>query len=88
MHYGKKSPLIKDRSWDSQVSGRVLWGPVILGSHQSSTCGYHFFVVVFILHTHYLLCPTLYECHDALGDGHKPLTARNISSLFTVSYLV
>ena len=62
VHYREKSPLIKDRSRGPQVSGRVLWGPVILASRHSSTRGYHFFVVVFILNTHYLLCPTLYEC--------------------------
>ena len=61
-----------------------LWagavGPVIPGSRHSSTRGYHFFVVVFILNTHYLLCPTLYEC-DAwcIGEGwgsHSLLSTR------------
>ena len=71
------SGLIRDRSWGLWVSGWVLWGPVIsapMGSHHSSTRGYHFIVVifilnihyfivvVFILNIHYLLCPTLYEC--------------------------
>ena len=38
-----------------------LWAGAV-GSCHSSTCGYHFIVVVFILNTHYLLCATLYEC--------------------------
>ena len=55
-----------------------------VGSRHSSTRRYHFIVFGFILNAHYLLCPTLYEMHDALGDGYNPLEARNISSLVTV----
>ena len=59
------------------VSGRVLWGPVILAP-----------VVTYSILTIYCVLLCMSVMHDALGDGHKPLEARNISSLFTVSYLV
>ena len=46
-----------------------LWAGAV-GSRHSNTHGYHFIIVGFILNTHYLLCPTLYEC-DAwcIGGG-------------------
>ena len=60
VHYGEKSSLIKPHQ--GSIPGPLsLWVGAV-GSRHSSTCDYHFIVVVFILNTHYLLCPTLYEC--------------------------
>ena len=60
VHYEEKSPLIKPHR-GSILGPLGLWvGAGMRAPH--STRGYHFIVVVFILNTHYLLCPTLYEC--------------------------
>ena len=60
VHYGEKSSLIKPHQ--GSIPGPLgLWVGAV-GSPHSSTCGYHFIIVVFILNTQYLLCPTLYEC--------------------------
>ena len=60
VHYGEKSPLIQPHQ-GSILGPLGLWVGAV-GCPHSSTRGYHFIVVVFILNTHYLLCPTLYEC--------------------------
>ena len=88
VQYGEKLLLIKP--YRGLILGPPgLWAGAV-GSRHSSTCGYHFIVsVVFILITHYLLCPTYMSVmRDALGNGCKALEARNISALFTVFYLV
>ena len=84
VHYGETSPLIKDRSQDPWVSGQVLWGPVI----PAPTVITSLLLALYSMLTIYCVLLCMSVMHDALGDGYIPLEARNISSLFTVSYLV
>ena len=57
VHYGEKSPLIKDQSRGPQVSGRVLWGPVIPVPVVITS------LLLSLYSTLTIYCvPTLYEC--------------------------